>query len=81
MGRVRTKTVKRSADFLIERYYPTLTLDFEVNKRHCDEVAIVPSKRLRNKVSMAVSAASRSRFKRRSVSARTSSFPRCRQWT
>jgi small subunit ribosomal protein S17e len=50
MGRVRTKTVKRSAKVIIERYYPKLTLDFEVNKKLCDEVAIIASKRLRNKV-------------------------------
>lgn len=50
MGRVRTKTVKRSAKVVIERYYPKLTLDFEVNKKLCDEVAIIASKRLRNKV-------------------------------
>jgi len=50
MGRVRTKTVKRSAKVIIERYYPRLTLDFEVNKRICDEIAIIASKRLRNKV-------------------------------
>lgn len=50
MGRVRTKTVKRSAKVVIERYYPKLTLDFETNKRICDEIAIIASKRLRNKV-------------------------------
>ncbi|KAL5363863.1 ribosomal protein S17e [Aspergillus floccosus] len=50
MGRVRTKTVKRSAKIIIERYYPRLTLDFETNKRVCDEVAIIASKRLRNKI-------------------------------
>ncbi|KAJ6172230.1 40S ribosomal protein S17 [Penicillium chermesinum] len=50
MGRVRTKTVKRSAKVIIERYYPKLTLDFETNKRICDEVAIIASKRLRNKI-------------------------------
>jgi small subunit ribosomal protein S17e len=54
MGRVRTKTVKRSAKVIIERYYPSLTLDFETNKRRCDEVAIISSKRLRNKVGSAV---------------------------
>ena len=52
MGRVRTKTVKRSAKAIIERYYPRLTLDFETNKRICDEIAIIASKRLRNKVSV-----------------------------
>jgi small subunit ribosomal protein S17e len=50
MGRVRTKTVKKSAKVIIERYYPKLTLDFETNKRICDEIAIIASKRLRNKV-------------------------------
>lgn len=50
MGRVRTKTVKKSAKVIIERYYPRLTLDFETNKRICDEIAIIASKRLRNKV-------------------------------
>ncbi|KAG8914870.1 40S ribosomal protein S17 [Tulasnella sp. 419] len=51
MGRVRTKTVKRASRVLIEKYYPRLTLDFHTNKRIIDEVALVPSKRLRNKIS------------------------------
>jgi small subunit ribosomal protein S17e len=50
MGRVRTKTVKKSAKVIIERYYPKLSMDFEVNKRICDEIAIIASKRLRNKI-------------------------------
>jgi len=50
MGRVRTKTTKRASRVLIEKYYPRLTLDFHTNKRIIDEVAIVPSKRLRNKI-------------------------------
>merc|ERR1712137_1159811 len=50
MGRVRTKTVKKSAKVVIERYYPRLTLDFETNKRVCDEIAVISSKRLRNKI-------------------------------
>jgi len=54
MGRVRTKTVKKSAKVVIERYYPKLTLDFETNKRICDEIAIIASKRLRNKVGKAL---------------------------
>ncbi|TFK75730.1 ribosomal protein S17e [Pluteus cervinus] len=50
MGRVRTKTTKRASRSLIEKYYPRLTLDFHTNKRIIDEVAVVPSKRLRNKI-------------------------------
>lgn len=50
MGRVRTKTTKRSARAIVERYYSKLTLDFDSNKRVCDEVALVPSKRMRNKI-------------------------------
>ncbi|KAF8262328.1 ribosomal protein S17e [Lactarius quietus] len=50
MGRVRTKTTKRASRVLIEKYYPRLTLDFHTNKRIIDEVAIVSSKRLRNKI-------------------------------
>ncbi|KAL5514805.1 hypothetical protein ACEPAG_2121 [Sanghuangporus baumii] len=50
MGRVRTKTTKRASRVLIEKYYPRLTLDFHTNKRIIDEVASVPSKRLRNKI-------------------------------
>ena len=47
---VRTKTVKKSARVLIEKYYSRLTLDFHVNKKLVGEVAIIPSKRMRNKI-------------------------------
>ena len=50
MGRVRTKTVKKSSRQIVEKYYSRLTLDFQTNKRICDEVAIIPSKRMRNKI-------------------------------
>merc|ERR1719272_1269941 len=50
MGRVRTKTVKKSARKIVEKYYGRLTLDFQINKRIVDEVAITPSKRMRNKI-------------------------------
>ena len=50
MGRVRTKTVKRAARQLIEKSYPKMRLDFHYNKRVLDDVAIVPSKRIRNKI-------------------------------
>ncbi|TKY58981.1 40S ribosomal protein S17-4 [Spatholobus suberectus] len=50
MGRVRTKTVKKSSRQVIERYYSRMTLDFHTNKKLLEEVAIIPSKRLRNKI-------------------------------
>ena len=50
MGRVRTKTVKRSARQIVEKYYQQLTMDFDTNKRVVDEVAEIPSKRMRNKI-------------------------------
>ncbi|KAL3536055.1 hypothetical protein ACH5RR_004516 [Cinchona calisaya] len=50
MGRVRTKTVKKSSRQVIERYYSKMTLDFHTNKKVLTEVAIIPSKRLRNKI-------------------------------
>ncbi|THG96257.1 hypothetical protein EW026_g5549 [Hermanssonia centrifuga] len=35
---------------IVRSSYPRLTLDFHTNKRIIDEVAVVPSKRLRNKI-------------------------------
>jgi small subunit ribosomal protein S17e len=35
---------------LTHQFYPRLTLDFHTNKKICDEVAVIPSKRLRNKI-------------------------------
>ena len=49
-GRVRTKTVKRAARVLVEKYYTRLTNDFQTNKKIAEDVAIIPSKRLRNKI-------------------------------
>ncbi|XP_055333576.1 40S ribosomal protein S17-like [Paramacrobiotus metropolitanus] len=50
MGRVRTKTVKKASRLIIEKYYTKLTLDFHTNKKVIEEVAVLPTKKLRNKV-------------------------------
>eukprot|EP01056_Protomagalhaensia_sp_Gyna25_P002966 Protomagalhaensia_sp_Gyna_25__2965@NODE_2745_length_913_cov_1138_450801_g2268_i1_p1_GENE_NODE_2745_length_913_cov_1138_450801_g2268_i1NODE_2745_length_913_cov_1138_450801_g2268_i1_p1_ORF_typecomplete_len121_score31_06Ribosomal_S17e/PF00833_18/2_7e43NRBF2_MIT/PF17169_4/0_15_NODE_2745_length_913_cov_1138_450801_g2268_i1464826 len=50
MGRVRTKTVKRAGRQIVEKYYSKLTGDFQINKKIAEEVAMIPSKRLRNKI-------------------------------
>ncbi|KAI1301590.1 40S ribosomal protein S17 [Halotydeus destructor] len=50
MGRVRTKTIKKASRVIIEKYYTKLTLDFHTNKRICDDIAIIPTKALRNKI-------------------------------
>lgn len=42
--------MKKASRVLIEKYYPRLTLDFQTNKKICSEVAIIASKRLRNKI-------------------------------
>ena len=47
---MRTKTVKKASRVIIEKYYGRLTQDFHTNKRVCSEVAVIQTKRLRNKI-------------------------------
>ncbi|KAL0225143.1 hypothetical protein RCL1_003055 [Eukaryota sp. TZLM3-RCL] len=47
---VKTRTVKRAAKIIIEKWYPMLTTDFDLNKRMVEKVAEVSSKRMRNKI-------------------------------
>ncbi|KAH9256835.1 hypothetical protein BASA81_004948 [Batrachochytrium salamandrivorans] len=50
MGKVRTKTIKKSAKVIIEKYFQKLTTDFQVNKKITSDVTVMPSKAMRNKV-------------------------------
>lgn len=49
--RARTDAAAAQASkTIIENYYSRLTMDFATNKRVADEVAVIPTKRLRNKI-------------------------------
>ena len=50
MGRVRTNLVKKAAKTIIENHFSRLSYDFDTNKKIVEEVASIPSKRLRNKI-------------------------------
>merc|ERR1711860_3911 len=41
---------KKAARVIVEKYFTKLTLDFQINKKIAEEVATIPSKRLRNKI-------------------------------
>lgn len=42
--------MKKAARQIVEKYFPNLTMDFQVNKKISEEVACIPTKRIRNKI-------------------------------
>ena len=48
MGRIKTQFVKRITEELIQKHSDKFTENFEDNKKKVDELADVPSKKLRN---------------------------------
>ena len=50
MGKVRPKQVKRIAYELLRRFPDRFSSDFEANKRVLEEIAIISSQKLRNRV-------------------------------
>ncbi|XP_033058070.1 40S ribosomal protein S17-like [Trachypithecus francoisi] len=49
-GRIRTKITKKATQVFIDQYYTSLGKDFHTNKRVCEEITIILSKKLRNKI-------------------------------
>ena len=50
MGRIRQTFIKRAGDELIEKFEDRFTTDFETNKKVVEEVALISTKRLRNRI-------------------------------
>ena len=50
MGRIRQTFIKRIGDELIEKYKDRFTTVFETNKKIVQEVALISTKRLRNRI-------------------------------
>lgn len=56
MGRIRQTFIKRTGEELIEKFADKFTSDFEENKKAVEEVALISTKTLRNRVAGYVTA-------------------------
>ncbi len=50
MGRIKTTLIKRTAEDLISQHIDKFTENFDKNKKILEEVAEIPSKKLRNTI-------------------------------
>jgi len=50
LGRIRQTFIKRTGNELIEKFEDKFTRDFETNKKIVEEVALISTKRLRNRI-------------------------------
>ena len=50
MGRIRTTYIKHTSIRLLEKFKDKFTKEFEKNKKIMDEIADIPSKKIRNKI-------------------------------
>nr|A9A655.1 RecName: Full=Small ribosomal subunit protein eS17; AltName: Full=30S ribosomal protein S17e [Methanococcus maripaludis C6] len=56
MGRIRQTFIKRTGEELIEKFADKFTSDFEENKKAVEEVAMISTKTLRNRIAGYVTA-------------------------
>jgi len=50
LGRIRQTIIKRAGEELLEKFEDKFTTDFETNKKAVEEVALISTKRLRNRI-------------------------------
>jgi small subunit ribosomal protein S17e len=50
LGRIRQTFIKRTGEELLEKFEDKFTTDFETNKKAVEEVALISTKRLRNRI-------------------------------